>query len=48
MMMMMLMMKKPTEAGFDQGSLGTERKIYIEKWIILCYVVVDVLFNFVL
>ena len=45
MMMMMLMMKKPTEAGFDQGSLGTERKIYIGKWIILCYVVVDVLFN---
>ena len=42
MMMMMLMMKNPTKAGFDEGSLGTERKIYIGKWIILCYVMVDV------
>ena len=44
------MVDEPTtnEAGFDQGSLGSERKIYIGKWISFCYVVIDVLFNFVL
>ena len=44
--MMMLREKQTSEAGFDQGNMGTKRQISIGKWIIPCSVVVDVLFNF--